>query len=372
MKMTALLVENFFGGLKAVVLPTLPMPEDPYCFYKARGQYDTCHVWKRMRLARKLPDDAILLVNVTEKNLTARGMRYIYTWWNTKTFQSTVTYAKWYHISNDVIAEMLAKFIAQAFNKHATNSLCFLKSCLFRVESYCGEIEHTPFRICDGCAARYKDFDFEAMKQRGRKAYGRKAYFGRRDKRKWQDAYDEIVSKTLRKTNEKSNAHKSKLLSSIASAAEIAESELEPGLEFEYYEFAPKTVNDAKDLQSLTSMRSGVSAKFEIANVKRKKYFAMRFDGYIKISNDGIYQFILVADDGGILAIDGKELVNIYGRGGALMKSAEIALKTGFHKVRLTYFQATGANKLNIYYRGPETRGCEVPATVLFHKRNGK
>jgi hypothetical protein len=210
------------------------------------------------------------------------------------------------------------------------------------------------------------------MKQRGRKAYGRKAYFGRRDKRKWQDAYDEIVSKTLRKTNEKSNAHKSKLLSSIASAAEIAESELEPGLEFEYYEFAPKTVNDAKDLQSLTSMRSGVSAKFEIANVKRKKYFAMRFDGYIKISNDGIYQFILVADDGGILAIDGKELVNIYGRGGALMKSAEIALKTGFHKVRLTYFQATGANKLNIYYRGPETRGCEVPATVLFHKRNGK
>jgi hypothetical protein len=94
--------------------------------------------------------------------------------------------------------------------------------------------------------------------------------------------------------------------------------------------------------------------------------FALRFSGYIKIEKEGKYTFYTNSNDGSQLYIAGKLVVDNDGEHGAVMRSGDIILKSGFYPLKLLYFQSGGSKKLEVFYKGPGLEKAEIPATVLF------
>ncbi|NOY59489.1 MAG: beta-glucosidase, partial [Calditrichaeota bacterium] len=60
-------------------------------------------------------------------------------------------------------------------------------------------------------------------------------------------------------------------------------------------------------------------------------------------------------------------LINNDGLHPIIERVAKIALKTGFHKISVRYFQEGGSNYLKLLWKGPGFERQEIPPVVLFH-----
>jgi hypothetical protein len=100
---------------------------------------------------------------------------------------------------------------------------------------------------------------------------------------------------------------------------------------------------------------------------RRKENFFLLFEGLIKINKVDIYNFSLLSDDGSELYIDDKKIIDNGGDHGSVEKSGKAALKKGFHKLRILYFDSGGGNELKVYMQPEGGVKEEIPAAVLFH-----
>jgi hypothetical protein len=75
----------------------------------------------------------------------------------------------------------------------------------------------------------------------------------------------------------------------------------------------------------------GVTERFE--------WFAIDYTGRFWFSTSGIYRFALASDDGSILYIDGKKVIQNDKVHPVMEKTAKVALKRGAHVIRVSYFQ---------------------------------
>lgn len=66
------------------------------------------------------------------------------------------------------------------------------------------------------------------------------------------------------------------------------------------------------------------------------------FDGYIEIPDDGIYSFYTYSDDGSMLRIGGRLVVDNDGLHSRSERSGQIALRRGLHPIELRYFDTNG------------------------------
>jgi len=71
----------------------------------------------------------------------------------------------------------------------------------------------------------------------------------------------------------------------------------------------------------------------------RFEWFALDYNGSIYVPVAGTYGFSLGSDDGSILFLDGKPVVNFDGTHGWGVKSGSVTLTTGAHDFRLSFFQ---------------------------------
>ena len=92
---------------------------------------------------------------------------------------------------------------------------------------------------------------------------------------------------------------------------------------------------------------------FDIEPTDREDNFGMLFEGQIKIPKDGSYEFILASDDGSLLFIDGKKIVDNDGLHGKVRKIGKVELKTGMHAIRVGYIEAAGMEELYVGWKGP-------------------
>jgi alpha-L-fucosidase len=144
----------------------------------------------------------------------------------------------------------------------------------------------------------------------------------------------------------------------------IKTSTSKPGVNYKYYEPSGKI---DMNFMALSPVNSGVADVISIAKKQRQDRFAIEFNGYIKIDRDGIYNFFTLSDDGSKLFINDIETVNNDGDHGTEEKSGKAALKKGFHKIRVLYFDSGGGNELKAYMQPEGKRKEEIPASILFH-----
>ncbi|ADB39883.1 family 20 glycosylhydrolase [Spirosoma linguale] len=95
--------------------------------------------------------------------------------------------------------------------------------------------------------------------------------------------------------------------------------------------------------------------------------FGVRFRGYISVPATGIYSFFLVADDGGVLHIANRTVIDNDGNHGPIEKSGQVALKRGTHPFALDFIEAGGGYTLKLLYSRDGSDPQPVPADWLGH-----
>ena len=137
-----------------------------------------------------------------------------------------------------------------------------------------------------------------------------------------------------------------------------------PGIAYNYYEPTGKI-----NLSSINGIPTNTGITDVISNSKKQRTdkFAFEFTGYIKIDKDGVYTFYIDSDDGSMLYIDDEEIVNNDGDHGNVEKSGKAALKKGFHKTKVLYFDSGGGNSLKVSMQPENGKKEVIPASILFH-----
>lgn len=160
--------------------------------------------------------------------------------------------------------------------------------------------------------------------------------------------------------------------SSLYTATILRRSFLEPtdfssdkqGVTFKLYEGQFQTV---KEIEKGTLVSSGETKMFNPKQFNRAENFGVVFEGYLKVNDNGLYNFGLESDDGAVLLIDSEEIIN--NDGSTAMKRIEniVPLKKGLHQFKLLYFQRTGEIGLRVVWgkNGQPLNG--MSPTVMFH-----
>jgi alpha-L-fucosidase len=140
---------------------------------------------------------------------------------------------------------------------------------------------------------------------------------------------------------------------------------LQRGISWKYYE--PEGKISLGSIEASPVKKEGITNIISEKVKQREEKYALQFDGYIKINNDGIYTFSTLSDDGSKLFIDDEEVVNNDGEHGAVEAFGKAALKPGFHKIKVTYFDSGGGNELKVYWKIDNKEKEVISGNVLFH-----
>ncbi len=143
---------------------------------------------------------------------------------------------------------------------------------------------------------------------------------------------------------------------------------LKSGITYKYRE--GRGVMNARDQKAAPILETGILEYFHVNNIKDDRPFGYQLEGYLKVLKTGVYTFYLEANDGAILYLNGKEIIDNDGGHRAQRLDSKIGLKKGWHKINVDYFQQGLAKSLFVIWEGPEVKKQEVSVKVLFHKKN--
>jgi len=145
-----------------------------------------------------------------------------------------------------------------------------------------------------------------------------------------------------------------------------APEKLAPGLTYRYY---AEQLERLPDFKTLTPADAGVVDRFSLEPAKDKgdEAFALLFEGYVNIPRDGMYAFSVMSNDGSKLFIGKRRVVNNDGLHKEQTVTGFIALRKGWHSIRVPYFESGGVHALTVSYTGPGIPYQEIPAAALAH-----
>jgi hexosaminidase len=142
----------------------------------------------------------------------------------------------------------------------------------------------------------------------------------------------------------------------------VTKEKISNGLKCLYYEGEYNSVNKIK---ASDLVKSAMVDRIEFPSFVRQSVFALAFEGFIEVPETGIYTFYLSSDDGSVLQIGDRMVIDHDGFHGGQEKSGQIALEKGLHPIVLRYFDGGGGNSLKISYEGPGISKQEVPGSVF-------
>ena len=137
------------------------------------------------------------------------------------------------------------------------------------------------------------------------------------------------------------------------------------GVDYNYYEYSGNSLPNFTDLKPVSS---GTANGFAIPPIVSDENFALKYTGYIKIPEDGLYTFYTTSDDGSVVIIDNKLIVNNDGRHAIVENSGNVMLNTGYHKIELLFFQAGGGMGLDVSIKGPNMEKQIISADILYRE----
>ena len=137
-----------------------------------------------------------------------------------------------------------------------------------------------------------------------------------------------------------------------------------PGLQCSYYEGEWLRLPDFDSLKAVSEFAVDTVA---IPATARPEDYGLVFRGYVKVPEDGLYEFGISSDDGSALLVADTLVADNDGIHGDGEIAGKIALKAGQHKIEARMFQCKGGQALKIFVTGPGLEKQEVPKTMLFH-----
>ena len=122
------------------------------------------------------------------------------------------------------------------------------------------------------------------------------------------------------------------------------------------------------DFSKLTPVKTTQFENVSARVTELTQNFALTFDGYILIPEDGVYGLSINSDDGSKMVLDGKDvLLNDGLHPRSVEKGDYYALGKGYHKLHIEYFmESTRRPALRLTVEMQGQRRNEVPAEWLF------
>lgn len=121
-----------------------------------------------------------------------------------------------------------------------------------------------------------------------------------------------------------------------------------PGLNYKYYEGEWPSM---PDYNKITPKSEGVTNNFLVQDLAlRADHWGLVYTGLIKIEEDNFYQFMFKADDSCRFYVNDKVVVDEN----TLVKGSNVgavALKKGYHKVRIEFLEKIGNQRLRLYLK---------------------
>ncbi len=112
--------------------------------------------------------------------------------------------------------------------------------------------------------------------------------------------------------------------------------DLSKGFRYDYYEGKFTSVADMEKIQP---KESGYMPIVSIDEAPREDHYGYIWEGWIRVPSRGVYEFELKSDDGSVLYIGDRKVVDNDGSHAAVSAFGRIALEQGYHPFRLLYFE---------------------------------
>ncbi|MFZ5979036.1 MAG: glycoside hydrolase family 38 C-terminal domain-containing protein [Candidatus Zixiibacteriota bacterium] len=138
------------------------------------------------------------------------------------------------------------------------------------------------------------------------------------------------------------------------------------GLTGKYYEGEWERL---PDFDSVTSVAEFIADAVAIPDIARDENYALTFEGFVMVPQDGVYAFSIHSDDGSRLYISDTLLVDNDGAHGDYDMAGLIGLKAGYHRFTAQMFQGVGDEALGVSLAGPSLARRALPASMLFYRK---
>lgn len=142
--------------------------------------------------------------------------------------------------------------------------------------------------------------------------------------------------------------------------------QLQNGLHYSYYEGDWERLPDFK---TLPPVKKGVLKNFDFSPRKEVERFGFEYTGFIRVPATGVYAFFTSSDDGSRLYLGDSLVVDNDGLHGMEEKRGVIALSAGLHPIRVTFFEKTGGDGLEVSYQSEKIEKQRIPNAVLWIKK---
>ena len=137
------------------------------------------------------------------------------------------------------------------------------------------------------------------------------------------------------------------------------------GLMYKYFE---GDWSELPNFDELKSVAEGTVSNFSYSLRKTIDLFGFEYFGFIKVPQDAVYTFFTASDDGSRLYIDDQLVVDNDKLHGVVEKQGLIALETGMHKIKVTFFEKTGGEDLKVYIKGGGLEKQLISNDILFRQ----
>jgi hexosaminidase len=138
---------------------------------------------------------------------------------------------------------------------------------------------------------------------------------------------------------------------------------LKNGISLTIYE---TPITAVEDLLKQKPLQTKLVKNVSLSDTTRKEHVGLVFEGWIKIPEDAVYDFYLSGDDGTKLWIDNQVLIPSAHVNGSDLRTAKMALKKGFHQIKLAYLQIGGDASLKLQVESPSFKKQNIPSSWWF------
>ena len=136
----------------------------------------------------------------------------------------------------------------------------------------------------------------------------------------------------------------------------------EPNMKFSAYF---RGVDKMPDLKTLKADKTGVSRGLDIGVGGRNENVIISYEGFLPIKKAGKYSFRLSSDDGSMLYIDGKKLIDNDGVHPNTSKEASLTLQPGMHAIQVNWFEKGGDEVLALDWAGPGIKSGGIDKAIV-------
>ncbi|MBD3225878.1 MAG: family 20 glycosylhydrolase [Caldithrix sp.] len=175
-----------------------------------------------------------------------------------------------------------------------------------------------------------------------------------------------LKAKTIRTQNDESSLTLKVNIEKLAFIDGLADSSVEPGLDLWYFK---RLLPNAAALDSVQAADKLQIRSISMPSFVKDTTFGLWYKGYLKVPKKGLYKFRLSSDDGSILRLHDKIIVDNDGFHWMQAKEGPAALKPGLHPFDIRYFNGFGGGQIRLEYAYENEPFIEVPREMLFHSK---